>query len=293
MTNVLIDPETCTACGACVKDCPAQVFGPAEGGPPPVVRADHCIRCGHCAAICPVDAVTLATMDMNGFVPVDRDATTIEPDRLRGFLRRRRSVRQYQEKPVPREVLAELIEMGRYAPSGENAMSVHYIVVDDRDAIQRLAQMTVAYYEKIIGQLGNPLLRTAYGVVEDNEVVAYALASLPGLQDLVDAQRAGRDRVFHSAPALLILHGPRGDTTAYDNCVYALYNIVLLAESLGLGTCINGYFPAACQRDKAIRHTLELPEKHRVYAACTLGYPRVRYRRLVDRAKPTARYWPE
>ena len=51
------DPENCTACGACVEQCPAEAL--AMSGDVPVVDMDRCVTCFCCQEICPEKAMAL------------------------------------------------------------------------------------------------------------------------------------------------------------------------------------------------------------------------------------------
>jgi ferredoxin len=51
---VRIDADKCTACGRCVRDCPAAAIS-IDGKA--VRKASACIHCYRCAAVCPVKAV--------------------------------------------------------------------------------------------------------------------------------------------------------------------------------------------------------------------------------------------
>jgi len=53
---------------------------------------------------------------------------------------KRRSIRHYQSKPVPKEVLKNILEAGRTAPSANNAQPWHFIVVTDPKIKQQLSQ---------------------------------------------------------------------------------------------------------------------------------------------------------
>lgn len=48
-------------------------------------------------------------------------------------LRKRRSVRRFQDKPVPRELVERLLEAAFLSPSSFNKRPWHFIVVDDMD----------------------------------------------------------------------------------------------------------------------------------------------------------------
>ena len=71
-----VDPEKCTACGACVTECPKNVIelrkkgikerrifvsciNKDKGGPAKKACSVACIGCGKCVKICPFEAITL------------------------------------------------------------------------------------------------------------------------------------------------------------------------------------------------------------------------------------------
>ena len=51
-----IDPETCTGCLACVRECPADAIH-GEAGEPQELDQELCVKCGMCHAVCKFDAV--------------------------------------------------------------------------------------------------------------------------------------------------------------------------------------------------------------------------------------------
>lgn len=53
----------------------------------------------------------------------------------------RSSIRSYLDKPVPRELLTEVIRAGMAAPSGKNVQPWVFLVVEDRDALEELADV--------------------------------------------------------------------------------------------------------------------------------------------------------
>jgi len=53
-------------------------------------------------------------------------------------IRRRRSVREYTGESIPREALIQIVDAGRWAPSGYNRQPWNFIVVTDHDMIQAL-----------------------------------------------------------------------------------------------------------------------------------------------------------
>jgi nitroreductase len=75
----------------------------------------------------------------------------------------RRSIRQFTEAPVPREVLAQILEAGRQAPSGKNRQPWHFVVIQGakkteamevmRGALARREEQLLAAVELDLGTL--------------------------------------------------------------------------------------------------------------------------------------------
>ena len=53
-------------------------------------------------------------------------------------VKRRRSIRRYKPDAIPNEYLNEILESARIAPSGSNKQPWHFIVVDEKDIINKL-----------------------------------------------------------------------------------------------------------------------------------------------------------
>ncbi|WP_175059885.1 nitroreductase family protein [Thermococcus sp. 2319x1] len=55
-------------------------------------------------------------------------------------LKRRRSIRRFQDKPVPREVIEKLLEAAFLSPSSYNKRPWHFIVVEDKEKLEALSR---------------------------------------------------------------------------------------------------------------------------------------------------------
>ncbi len=73
-----VNPETCKACGLCVKRCPMEALSLQESskaknkkGKASVLQADRCIGCGVCAYKCPTRSLTLVHRGMVTEPPQD------------------------------------------------------------------------------------------------------------------------------------------------------------------------------------------------------------------------------
>jgi nitroreductase len=65
---------------------------------------------------------------------------------------------------------------------------------------------------------------------------------------------------------------------------------MLMAESLGLGTCLTGYASEALQVLLAARAELGLPETNRVYHVVTAGRPAETFRLVPPRKSAQVRW---
>ena len=61
----------------------------------------------------------------------------------------RRSTRNYLDKPVEPELLEKILEAGRFAPSGGNSQTNHFIVVRDPAIKNKLVELVEAAFAKM------------------------------------------------------------------------------------------------------------------------------------------------
>ena len=54
-------------------------------------------------------------------------------------IKTRRSVRKFEDKKVPHEVLEQIVEAAAFAPSWKNSQTVRYIAVEDPALKERIA----------------------------------------------------------------------------------------------------------------------------------------------------------
>jgi nitroreductase len=54
-------------------------------------------------------------------------------------IKKRRSIRSYTGDPIPKEDLKKIVDAGRLAPCGRNRQLWHFIVVTDKNMIQKLS----------------------------------------------------------------------------------------------------------------------------------------------------------
>ena len=120
---------------ACLSACAVSIREKAVRKS--VANEENCNLCGHCVAICPAGAVLHDRMDMSSFTEIDREAPLEHPAFIK-FLQRRRSHRNFLEKPVPREIMERLLDACRLAPTGSNVQNVEVLILTDRQKIDEI-----------------------------------------------------------------------------------------------------------------------------------------------------------
>jgi nitroreductase/NAD-dependent dihydropyrimidine dehydrogenase PreA subunit len=269
MALISIDEEKCVRDWFCVNECPARIIEirDKKESPKPVERAEElCIDCGHCVAVCPHEAITLDDAGPEFLTPIQPG---LPPgwEQVDHLLRSRRSIRSYKDRPVEREVLEELIGTARYAPSGHNTQPVHWLVVESRDEVRKLAGIVVQWMEEMI-ETGAEIADTFH------------------FDLIVEAWAKGTDRVLRDAPHLIVAHAPADLYASQAACTIALAYLELAAYSRGLGACWAGYFRAAAAVYEPLRETLALPEGHATFGAMMIGLAKYKYQRIPPRKNP-------
>ena len=75
------------------------------------------------------------------------------------MLRTRRSIREFQDKPVPNAVVEQVLEAARTAPSAHNYQKTQYVIVQRVATRKRLFDLLAAFYAGLARQVNNPIVR--------------------------------------------------------------------------------------------------------------------------------------
>jgi nitroreductase/NAD-dependent dihydropyrimidine dehydrogenase PreA subunit len=268
MDLLTINQQTCNRDGICAAVCPIGIIDWMQGGLPALASGGEqsCIRCGHCVAVCPTGSLSHRDMAVDACPPVQPELR-LSAEQCEHFLRARRSIRVYTKKPVEQDKLARLIELARYAPSGINSQGARWLVLGNREELQRLSGVVIDWMQWMVAKMPE---------------AAQALH----LGRTLERWNAGHDVILRGAPALIVAHAEKDNRMAPTTCTIALTYLELAATSLGLGGCWAGYFNAAANSFPPMMKALGLPEGHQCYGAMMVGYPKFKYHRLPTRNTP-------
>jgi nitroreductase/NAD-dependent dihydropyrimidine dehydrogenase PreA subunit len=266
--EISIDRNLCTQCGTCVEVCPAGVMSQAAPKSQPVVDealAEDCLRCGHCTAVCPGGALSLEGVRPEA-LPLAAPPTEALRLAVEQAILSRRSIREYSDRPLSQETIARLIESARFAPTGSNSQGVEWLVVNGKEKVRRIAELSVDGFRALLARPSS----------ESDRLRAFAEWG-------VEEWDRGEDALCRGASALVVAHAHEQALSGPIDCVLALGYLDLLASAAGLGTCWAGAVHIATQISPPLVAHLSLPSSHRIHGMMMLGYPKYRYRRVPQR----------
>lgn len=273
MELIRIDPEKCNKDGICADECPSQIIKmTGDGGMPVLMEGGErfCIDCGHCLAVCPYGALSHNGLDPEQATPVAEN-WALDPASVANLMLARRSIRCFRKQPVEKDVLEQLIEICRYAPTGRNIQPVQWNVLVQKNRVKEVADHVIGWMEHMIREMPD-------------------MAREWNMQRTVDNFKSGYDSICRDAPHLVAVHAPKEERSAPAACTIALTHLDLAAPAFGLGTCWGGYVYAAAQFWEPARQALEIPEGHGCFGAMMVGRPKYQYHRIPAR-KPAQVTW--
>jgi nitroreductase len=189
----------------------------------------------------------------------------------------RRSIRGYQQKPVPRELIEEIIDLAKRAPSSMNTQPWHFHVITG-EPLERIRKgntekmMSGSAVDREIkmnhGYEGPHRERQIEIAVQLFEAMGIARDDKPKRQDWV--MRGFRQ---FDAPVSIVVTVDKAladDTIAHFDCGAATYGLVLAAWSKGLGSVINGQ---GIMQSSVVRENANIPEDEVIMTCVAMGYP--------------------
>jgi nitroreductase len=191
-------------------------------------------------------------------------------------IRSRRSIRAFKPDPVPREVLEELLETCRWAPSPRDMQTWELAVLGGKVMEEIKARLTEKVKAKEEPNLDitpveppEPYLQRAIELRDAVDAHQFP----PGTENLDEKRdeywiRGGR---FHDAPNGIILYTER---VLYPYVIFDLgimaQTICLAAPAYGLGTCI---MRRPINWPDILREVLGIPKSKVIVMSIAIGYP--------------------
>ena len=181
----------------------------------------------------------------------------------------RRAIRRFDPRQIDEEFLQQILQAGLYAPSAGGKQRVIFAVCQDREANERLGKIKRAN--------SNPHMATAKNYVSREQ---------PSIADdpkLINA--------FYDAPTVITMFAPKNFLFSVDDCAVAAENMMLAADSLGIGSCYigQGWTAFADNYGQEILRKWEIRTDYYAVMQLLLGYPKADDKHPVAKARKNDR----
>lgn len=168
----------------------------------------------------------------------------------------RRAVRKYKHTPVSKEIISQIIEAGKMAPSAINKQPwKFYVLTHKEDILEFSKQISKAAAKGILKSGIKEIVKTARDFLHFSHGLDFFKAD---------------DPIFHGAPVVIFITSPKDNEWAPLDIGMCSQNMMLAAKSLGLDTCPVGL--AKFVENTSIYNKLNIPETDHVNLAIILGY---------------------
>jgi nitroreductase len=171
---------------------------------------------------------------------------------LKEAIYQRRSSRAFTSQPVPKEVIEEILEAGRHAPSASNQQATHFYVITNAG---KLSELKIAVTSSVAS-------------------IRVKSKMAPSLQELIKRAQGGVIDVTYGAPVLIVTTNLKDSINAMSDCACALQNMMLTASVHGIGNCwINQFMMFKDARPlKNFFAGLGMSKDEEICGALVLGY---------------------
>ena len=164
-------------------------------------------------------------------------------------IEQRRSIRTYTDRPVEKDVLEKLVSLAVKAPTGSGMEPWGFVVLQDKKEIDALSERIK---QKVLNNL----------------------AAYPHLAQYESWLRNEKYHVFYHAGTVLIIYGDSASHWNVYDCSLLAGNVMLAAESEGLGCCWIG-FAEALFDDMDFKKAHNVPDNFHLVSTLTMGYTKV------------------
>ena len=165
------------------------------------------------------------------------------------LLKTRRSIRDFEEKNVPLEIIREIIKESCLAPSSGNGQPWRFIIINARTLIKRLSDESKKNLLAYLSENPDAPIKKHKTVLGDKDF-----------------------NVFYNAPCLVYFIGSKESRSLQVDCALATCYFMFSAVARGLGTCWVGL--GMNIKNPEIREHIGMPEEYRIVAPVILGYPK-------------------
>ena len=193
------------------------------------------------------------------------------------LVKQRRSIRGYKPDAVSKEIIDEIIEIAKRAPSSMNTQPWHFHVITG----DPLEQIRKGNTERMLaGASVDREIKMGHGYegIHRDRQVEIAIQLFSAMEIERDDKERRQDWVMRGfrqfdAPVSIVVTLDKAlehDTVGHFNLGAATYGLVLAAWTKGLGSVINGQ---GIMQSSVVREFANIPEDEVIMTCVAMGYP--------------------
>ena len=276
--TIKIEKESCIKCGKCAQVCPSGIMVKDRSSKEiNLSYPEHCIGCGHCVDVCPSDSVIHSDFPAEHVHPIDYSQMP-SPEQVMLLIKSRRSNRTITSKPVPQELLEQIVEAARYAPTATNSRQISFTLITEPEKLLQISNYTIGVFNSLAKLLLSPVVKLLL-----KPFMQDTYKYVPMFESLKQEHAEGKDPILRKATALLIIHTPKSNRFGCEDANLAYQNASLMAQSLGVSQVYMGFVLTAIKQDSKNMFNSITGVDGKVQAIMALGMPAFKYPKYVDR----------
>lgn len=296
-----VDETKCNKCGLCMKNCPFRAWEKDTNDIPKIKENYECFSCYNCMVACPQDAISIvdpyhvdagywktdphplpAKMPLE---PKDEEGNPIEWNTIEKAVFNRRSVRNFKDKPVPESLIQRVLEAGRFAPSGGNCQPWKFIVITNKALIDKINKEVYKILSSMYKlYLDDNMVKNLTSIIERIPFTPGNVDPRLILGGMGTIFKVGEQFVSLGAPCIILLLGDERAISGTDlNIGIAGQNMNLVANSLGIKACWNGFIAKVINEVKSLQRKLGIKKPWVSVASLCIGYPKFKQEGIVPR----------
>lgn len=177
-------------------------------------------------------------------------------------IKNRRSVRTYRAEQIKDGELKMILEAGMNAPSARNQQPWHFTVIQNKELMNRISKTVQEEYKKS----------------NDKFILQFA--------------NNENFHIFFNAPTSIIISGDENSLAAEIDCALAAENMMLAAESMGIGSCWVSAAPNMInsKNHMNLNNQLCIPKGFKPIYSIVLGYKVTEENKVLPRKSNNVNY---
>ncbi|MBF0205298.1 MAG: nitroreductase family protein [Oligoflexia bacterium] len=277
--RVKINYNLCTVCGICSSICSMIVNENGKMVPKPD-SFFGCFACGSCAAVCPRGAISIEGRCFSTKDLIDLPREFASYEHMYGLMLKRRSTRNFQDKPVASEIINKIILAAETAPMGIPPSDVKVLILDNKAKVREFAFDYLGAVEKMKWMFG--LIKVLGIFMSKEKREAFKCFIIPLFQELLKGKKQGLDYLFYDAPLAMYFY--RTPYTEDGDVMIAATYAMLASESLGLGSCMIGSVAPLIQRmPKWFKSKYGIINQDSGGIVVIFGHPKYKFQKAIKR----------